>query len=53
MKRIIIGIALVLVGYGLGQTFGPPSAAAGSVDEIVSELRFIRRAIERINRDCG
>lgn len=53
MKRIIICAALVLVGYGLGQTFDPPSAQAGSVDEIVRELRYTRRAIENISRNCN
>lgn len=53
IKRFIIGAALVLVGYGFGQAFGTPSASAGSVDEIVRELRYMRKAVENIGRNCN
>lgn len=42
----------MLVGYGVGATFGTPTAAAGSIDTITFELRGIRRAVENIGRNC-
>ena len=54
LRRAIWIVALLAIGYGFGQAFGPPTAAAGSVDEIVREFRLTRRAIENLGTkmDC-
>ena len=49
LRRVLITLAVFAIGYGFGQAFGPPRAAAGSVDEIVQEFRATRTAIERIH----
>lgn len=49
LRRILLSVALVVIGYGFGQAFGPPTAAAGSVDQIVKEFRLTRQAIENIH----
>jgi hypothetical protein len=50
IRRIALAVALVVIGYGFGQAFGPPTAAAGSVDQIVRELSQLRRATQDISR---
>lgn len=50
IRRIALAVALVVIGYGFGQAFGPPTAAAGSVDQIVRELSQLRRAAQDISR---
>ena len=50
LRRVLITLAVFAIGYGFGQAFGPPTAAAGSVDEIVREFRYTRRAIENISQ---
>lgn len=49
IRSIALGVALFLIGYGFGQTLGPPTAAAGSVDQIVKEFQLTRKAIESIH----
>ena len=53
MKKDIIAIGFMLfVVFAAGLYLGPTPATAGSVDEIVYELRMTRRAIEKINSQC-
>ena len=54
IKRAIWTVAMILIGYGLGQTFDPPKAGAGSVDNIVFELQQLRQAAQDIahKMDC-
>jgi len=49
IRRILLAAGLIVIGYGFGQAFGPPKAAAGSVDQIVKEFRLTREAIQSIH----
>jgi len=49
IRSVALATALVLVGYWFGQAFSPPTASAGSVDQIVRELSQLRIAAQEIS----
>lgn len=49
-KKAIVIMCLVGIGFFVGQSYSPSPAKAGSVDQLISEVRALRRAVEGIDR---